>query len=119
MDGKAIRWLDETARLWNDICIRLPRRWFVSVAALGCIVLTALAGIGLSGAANEPAASTGHTSVAQPPACHAQTWPFFSEACLRRNSSLPTQGAVRVISANDAEAAPRTTTGGMAPKPGR
>ena len=80
-----MRPLDELARLWNDTLSRMPRSawsWPLAAAAAGAVVV-------LIGSGTPDLIAGSNTSLAAAPAaaaiCQEQTWPYLSDACLRRN----------------------------------
>jgi hypothetical protein len=80
-----MRPLDELARLWNDTLSRMPRSawsWSLAAAAAGAVVV-------LIGSGTPDLIAGSNTSLAAAPAaaatCQEQTWPYLSDACLRRN----------------------------------
>jgi hypothetical protein len=77
-----MRPVDELARFWSDTQTRMPRgSWLWLLAAVSGSALLALIGAGLS----EAPAEAKVTSAAAPAAsCDGETWPYFSEACLKR-----------------------------------
>jgi hypothetical protein len=84
-----MRRLDEVARFWNDTRSRLPQSawsWPLGAAAVGglLIVITSSSGVPVEAGSNAVV-----TPVAAHDACQDQTWPYLSDACLRRGEAPP------------------------------
>lgn len=87
-----MRPVDELAHFWNDTRSRMPQgSWLWALAAVGGVTVLALVATTSSEA---PAESNAAIAAAPPTSCEDQTWPYFSDACLKRRQPAP---PVRVL----------------------
>jgi hypothetical protein len=90
-----MRRFDEVGRFWNDTRSRLPHSawcWPLAAATAGMLFLaiTSSSGVPVEANSNEVAApGASHDS------CQGQTWPYLSDACLRRGDAADTRSAAR------------------------
>jgi hypothetical protein len=83
---------DELARFWNDTQSRMPRgSW---LWALGAVSGGALLGLIGAGSSEAPAEAKVTVAVAPAVSCAGETWPYFSDACLKREQP---KAPVRVL----------------------
>lgn len=90
-----MRRFDEVARFWNDTRSRLPQSawsWPLVAASVGVLFMAIT---GSSGVPIEARSNAATTPVAWHDACQGQTWPYLSDACLRRGHAAPDQPAVQ------------------------
>jgi hypothetical protein len=77
-----MRPVDELARFWSDTQTRMPTgSWLWLLAAVSGSALLTLIGAGSSEA---PAEAKVTVAVAPAASCDSETWPYFSDACLKR-----------------------------------
>jgi hypothetical protein len=94
-----MRPFDELARFWHDTRWRMPHgSWLWAVAAVGGVTALALVATGSSEA---PAEANAAVAMAPSPSCDEQTWPYFTDACLKRQQPAP---PVRVLNYDQAMA---------------
>lgn len=90
-----MRRFDEVARFWNDARARMPPTawsWPIVAATVGVLVTAVTSSSWVSVAAS-PNATT--TPAASHGACQGQTWPYLSDACLRRDQAATARPAFR------------------------
>jgi hypothetical protein len=80
-----MRRLDEFARFWNDMRVRLPSTAWSWPLVAGTAGVLVIAVTGSSGVPVEARPGTVVTPVATHDACQGQTWPYLSDACLQRD----------------------------------
>jgi hypothetical protein len=92
-----MRPFDELARFCSDTRSRMPcGSWLWALAAVGGVTVLALVGTGSSEA---PAEANVAVATAPSPSCDEQTWPYFTDACLKRRQPAP---PVRVLNYDQA-----------------
>jgi hypothetical protein len=100
MGEHRMRRLDELARLWNDTRSRLPQSawsWPLAAAVGGAAIV--LLGTSPSDVGTASNASLATVPIGASTACHEQTWPYLSDACLQRTQPAGAQppSHVRVL----------------------
>jgi hypothetical protein len=93
-----MRRFDEVARFWNDTRSRLPHAvwsWPLVAATAGLLFAAITSSSGVPVEARSDAAVT---PVAAHDACQGQTWPYLSDACLRRDRAAAARPAISTTS---------------------
>jgi hypothetical protein len=101
-----MRRFDEVARFWNDTRSRLQQNawsWPLAAATTGVLFIAITSS---SGVPVEARSNTAMTPLAAHDACQGQTWPYLSDACLRRDRAATARPAVRTTSQPKPEATP-------------
>ena len=90
-----MRRFDEVARFWNDTRSRLPSTVWSWPLVAGTAGVLVMAITGSSGLPVEARSDTAITPAATHDACQGETWPYLSDACLRRGQTAAARPAVR------------------------
>ena len=101
-----MRRFDEVARFWNDTRSRLPSTawsWPLVAGTAGVLVMAITSS---SGVPVQARSSAEVPPVAAHDACQGQTWPYLSDACLRRGQAAVSRPTVRTASQPNPAATP-------------
>ncbi len=90
-----MRRFDEVARFWNDTRSRLPQTAWSWPLVAGTAGVLFMAITSSSGVPVEARSDSAMTPVTAHDACQGQTWPYLSDACLRRSHAAVAGPAVR------------------------